>query len=300
MRPLIYRSRADAQNRPDPAPSRWGYRYQRVMLTPGVRGLIRLGLPLLVVGATLGPWYAQPANRDQLATWINDARENFQQRPQFSVQSMQITGAPASVQADVVAILPQVFPVSSFDLDLEAIRASIEVLEPVKSASVRVGPAGVLQVNVTPRIPVTVWRDGQILRLIDAQGAHSGQIAARHLAPDLPLIIGTGAPDHITEALAIFASAGPLADRVRGLVRMGERRWDVVLDRGQRILLPATGAPAAFDRVIALHAAQDMLSRDVLVVDMRNASRPTLRLTPQATDALRAGISTAQFNQMGN
>lgn len=296
MRPLIYRQGASS----DPAPSRWGYRYQRMMLTPGVRGLIRYGLPLALVALVAGPWYANADNRAQIAAKITDARAQFEQLPQFMVQSADVSGAPDAVLPDIAAILPQQFPVSSFDLDLAAIRASIEVLEPVKSAAVRVGADGVLQVNVTPRVPAALWRDGQILRLLDAQGAFSGQVAARHQAPDLPLISGAGAPAHIAEALALVASAGPLAPRLRGLVRMGERRWDVVLDRGQRILLPENGAQAAFDRVIALHAAQDMLERDVLLVDMRNASRPTLRLSPAAAQALRTSLTTAQINQAGN
>jgi cell division protein FtsQ len=68
---------------------------------------------------------------------------------------------------------------------------------------------------------------------------------------------------------------------------MGERRWDMVLDRDQRILLPSDAAVAALDRVIALNDAQDMLNRDVAVVDMRNVGRPTLRMNEEAAAALR-------------
>ena len=44
----------------------------------------------------------------------------------------------------------------------------------------------------------------------------------------------------MAEALALIRAAGRRRwkGRVRGLVRVGERRWDVVLDREQRILLP--------------------------------------------------------------
>ena len=31
--------------RPDPAPSRWSWRLQRLMLTPGIRLLLRAGIP---------------------------------------------------------------------------------------------------------------------------------------------------------------------------------------------------------------------------------------------------------------
>ena len=123
--------------------------------------------------------------------------------------------------------------------------------------------------------------------MIDAEGVQSGQILARADRLDLPLIAGDGAEEHIAEALEIFDAAGPLITRVRGLVRMGERRWDMVLDRDQRILLPGDRPVPALDRVIALNQAQDMLNRDVAVVDMRNAARPTLRMNEEAADAMR-------------
>jgi cell division protein FtsQ len=64
---------------------------------------------------------------------------------------------------------------------------------------------------------------------------------------------------------------------------MGDRRWDVVLDRDQRILLPEVGAVAALERVIALEGAQEVLTRDVVRVDMRLRRRPTIQMSEEAT-----------------
>ncbi|MFD1808525.1 cell division protein FtsQ/DivIB [Gemmobacter lanyuensis] len=89
------------------------------------------------------------------------------------------------------------------------------------------------------------------------------------------------------EALQIVAAAEPIVPRLRGLVRVGERRWDVVLDRGQRILLPANNPVRALERLLALDKAEDLLNRDVLTVDLRSQQRPTLRLAPNALRALR-------------
>ena len=40
--------------RADPAPSRWAWRMQRLMLTPGFRKLLRVGVPVLVIGGLAG------------------------------------------------------------------------------------------------------------------------------------------------------------------------------------------------------------------------------------------------------
>lgn len=299
MRSLIKRSATDGVPR-DPAPSRLGYRFQRLKLTPGFWIATRIAMPLLFAGLVGATWYANPDNRAEVVAVIDDTKQTFQQRPQFMVQAMNIIGAQPDVVALVSDLLPAQFPVSSFDLDLEVMRAGIEALDEIKSASVRVGRAGALEVRLTPRIPVALWRDGESLLLIDADGVQSGQIAARADRLDLPLIAGDGAEENIAEALALFTSAGPLLERVRGLVRMSERRWDMVLDRDQRILLPAQGAAEALDRVIALNAAQDMLNRDISVVDMRSTRRPTLRMNEEAAAALRRGEVTLNIDRISN
>ncbi len=290
MRSLIRRPAAAMPK--DPAPSKLGYRYQRMMLTPGFRAAVRIGVPILLICTVTGSWYSHPENRARLDALIAHTKQSLQERPQFMVQVMNVAGGDLAVLTQVAPYLPTAFPVSSFALDLEAMRAEIEALEPVKSASLRVGQAGTLDVQLTQRVPVALWRDSATLRLIDADGVRSGTINARADRLDLPLIAGDGAKDHIVEALALFDAAGPLLDRARGLVRMGGRRWDLILDRDQRILLPTNNPVAALDRVIALDAAQDMLSRDVAVVDMRNADRPTLRMNEEAAAALRRVSTT--------
>jgi cell division protein FtsQ len=158
----------------------------------------------------------------------------------------------------------------------------------VRSAELRVRAGGVLQVVITEREPVMVWRrpDGR-LDLIDEGGHRVASLAARADRPDLPLIAGEGAETAAAEALAVLDAAAPLAERLRGLVRVGGRRWDLVLDRDQTILLPQAAPVSAVERLLALDAAQDILARDILAVDLRNEHRPTLRLAPAALAAQR-------------
>lgn len=294
MQSLIARRRATLVR--DPAPSKWRYRYQRMMLTPGVRTLVRVGVPFSLIVALSVNWYSHDENRTLLATKWQDYKSQFQHRPEFMISELAVTGTEGGLTKDVIAALPIEFPVSSFDLNLEGMRQHVEALAGVRAARVRVGEAGALQVDVTPRVPVALWRDRDTLRLIDAEGVTAGVLAARVDRLDLPLIAGDGAQDHIAEALALYRAARPIAPRIRGLVRMGERRWDIVLDREQRILLPTEAPLAAVDRVIVLHQAQDMLDRDVAIVDMRSTQRPTLRMNKEATDALRRVSQTEAEN----
>ena len=283
--------------RRDPAPTRWSYRYQRLMLTPAFRASVRIGLPVLLIVFIATAWFTNDANRAMLNAKISDWTEAFQHRPAFMVVGMQVTGADSDLTAAILTDLELTFPVSSFDLDLDAIRTSVVAYAAVKDATVGVqtggsGPGGTLSIGVTQRQPVAIWRYQDDLWLIDDQGMATSLLTARADRADLPLIAGDGAKDAIVEALALFAAASPVRDRVRGLVRMSERRWDLILDRDQRILLPHDNPIAALERVMALHAAQDMLARDIITVDMRLAARPTIRLSGPAVAILRNTAAT--------
>lgn len=274
--------------RSDPAPSRWRYRYQRLMLTPGIRRSLRLGLPLAVVAVVAGGWLSQERNRTLVQETALHLREQVWNRPEFMVAGLEIAGADPVLEAEVREVLPVAFPVSSFKLDLEEMRQVVSGLSRVESARVRVVPGGVIEVAVTPRVPAAVWRSRDGLQLIDAGGVFVAPLAARADRPDLPLVVGEGARDALGEALALTAAAAPLAPRLRGLVRQGERRWDLVLDEGQRILLPEEEPVRALERVLAIDSAQDLLGRDIALVDMRNEARPTIRLNPAAAAAFRS------------
>ena len=276
------RSLDDDLNRPDPAPSRLSYRMQRWLLTPGFRLFLRAGIPFTVVFVAVSAYLADDARREAVVTAAIDLRNSIEQRPEFMVTLMAVDGAGESVASDIREIVPIDFPISSFDLDLEDIRQTIVGLDPVKEASVRIRPGGILHIDVIERVPTLVWRTRETVELLDETGAHVGFIAARADRPDLPLIAGDGADHHVGEAMQLFAAAAPLGERMRGLVRMGERRWDVVLDRDQRILLPVEAPVQALERVIALSEADDMLDRDVSVIDMRLSARPTLRMSEEA------------------
>ncbi|XDA99455.1 cell division protein FtsQ/DivIB [Sulfitobacter sp. LCG007] len=280
MRSLIERFSYD---RSDPAPSRWSWRMQRLMLTPAFRFALRVGLPLVVVAGAAGIWLSDPDRRAQLGQYVEETRAAIEGRPEFMVQMMAIDGVDDALAAEIRAAVPINFPLSSFDLDLEQIRLTVAALDPVRSVGARIRPGGVLEISVQPRVPAAIWRNRQGLVMLDANGVTVGTLSSRAARPDLPLIAGDGAEGHVSEALDLAAAALPLGGRLRGIVRVGERRWDIVLDRDQRILLPEEEPLQALERVIAMEGAQDVLSRDVAQVDMRLAARPTVRMSENAS-----------------
>lgn len=270
----------------DPAPSRLAYRMNRLMLTPAFRRFLRYGLPVLLLATVVLGWASDEGRRQSAVDRMAELRRQVEERPEFMVRMMAVENATETVAAEVRATLPIDFPISSFDLELDALRERVETIDAVASASVRIRQGGVLEIEIEERQPVAIWRTTENLQLLDATGHRVAPLNTRMARPDLPLIAGAGADRLVPEALALIAAADPVQERMRGLLRVGERRWDVVLDREQRIMLPEKNPLTALQKVMALDAAQDLLARDISVVDFRNPKRPVVRLTAAGIETL--------------
>lgn len=274
-------------SRHDPAPSLWSYRLQRLLLTPGVKGLIRTGAPVLIVFSIAALILADQERRVALREQVDLAWSAVEQRPEFAVRGMEIQGVSPELDTQIRTILGLDFPVSSFHLDLDSLREKLESLGPVESVQLRIGGQGLLHVDITQRIPVAVWRGADGLRLVDQTGAITMVLPEREARADLPLVAGTGARTHIAEALSLIEVAAPIREQVLGLLRVGERRWDILLDRGRRIMLPVEQPLSILETIVVLNETRDILLRDVSLIDYRIPDRPTVRLNDVAVSELR-------------
>ncbi len=271
----------------DPAPSRLQYRLERMWLRPIWRRAARVGIPAVLVAVTAGIWLSDQDRRALLTDGVQQVMDKVQSRDEFQVRTMTVEGASPVVDKALRAMLPVDLPASSFDIDLTALRLKVMELDVIESIDLRIKPGGILSAVVKEREPAILWRHARGIEILDKTGHRVASVTSRDVRPDLPLIAGEGADLAVTEALALVDAAGPILPRVRGLVRRGERRWDLVLDHGQRIMLPATGALTALEAAMAIDRAQDMLGRDIAVVDLRNPSRPVMRLGIDARNTIR-------------
>ncbi len=275
--------------RRDPAPSRWRYRLQRMWLTPIYRFAIRRLLPVGILALIGVAVWADKDRSAAIHAQFSSIQTLFENRPEFRVALLSIDGASADLADAVRMKLALKLPASSFDLDLDALRQTAESLDAVADATVQIRAGGVLRITLIERQPTVVWRNGNQLEMLDAMGHRVASLHQRSDRADLPLIVGLGADQLTPEALDILAAAGPITRSVRALQRMGERRWDLILDRNQRILLPEIDPIAALERALALDQAENLFARDISAIDLRNGARPVLRLAPFAmTENLRA------------
>lgn len=270
--------------RRDPAPSRLAFRLKRHWRSASFRRSLTIHAPVATLLVALGGALAQPDIREAARDRIETIHGKIVSRPEFAVRRIEVRGASPEVEIAVREALAPWIGASSLAADAASIRGAVHDLGWVATASARLVAPETLIVTVTERTPAIVWRLGDRLTLLDEQGVHLAPLADRAERPDLPLIAGEGADLAVEDARAVFAAAGKVASRIRGLVRVGERRWDAMIEDGPRIMLPAVGAADAMGYAMALEAGESLLSREVTEIDLRLGSRPTLRLTPEAAE----------------
>jgi cell division protein FtsQ len=281
MRALI---RGLSGARGDPSTLVW--RLNRLWRRRWVRRAITVQLPALAFAGVAAALASDPQTHAVVAARWADVRETLTARPEFAIRRIVVEGASPMVDAEVRAALTDALGASALNIDAAAVRRRVESLGWVESARVTLEAPEALRVAIVERHAAAVWRiDGEPV-LIDARGATIEPAFSRADHPDLPLVAGPGAERAVAEALAILNVAGPLAPRIRGLVRVGERRWDVALDRGMTLMLPAAGAVVAMAEAARLQTREGLFDRDIVAVDLRLPDRPTLRLSEGALRAL--------------
>jgi cell division protein FtsQ len=211
-------------------------------------------------------------------------------RSGFQISAVRLTGQIETSDSALLAALSIEPGGSLLAFDVAAARDRLETLPWIASATIRKLYPDALSVEVTEKQAFARWHNGERVFLIDRQGVLITD--EFDLSYDtLPLVAGRGAPELAEAAMAMVAEHEVLADRVAALVRIGDRRWDVLLTDGPTIRLPEEGQEAALQEVVRLEAQAKLLQRDIAIVDLRIPDRITIRLTHDAAEKRRAELA---------
>lgn len=205
-------------------------------------------------------------------------------RTGMAVDRISVTGNSQTSEIDILDRLGLDGWTSLVGFDPDAARRRIEALPWVKSAAVRKTYPRTLDVAVVEREPFAVWQHDNQLTVIERDGDPITEYRGRGRSP-WPLIVGLGAPRSAEAFMAVVAQFPDLAERVKGYVRVGDRRWDVKFDSGITVKLPETEPEVALAEISRLNRDSGILDRDIAAVDLRLADRMVVQLTPAAVEA---------------
>ena len=211
----------------------------------------------------------------------------------FEVKRVLLRGAHQITQEEILAALGTVVGEPMVQVSLREARKRIESLGWVRAAAVTRLMPDTLVVAIREREPAAVWQVNGDLRLIDDSGAVIRAVGAYEYS-NLPLIVGSGAPDAAAALLQALGAHSELQTRTYALIRVSDRRWNLRLHNNITIKLPETDIAKAVGDLALLHAAQSTLDQPLEYIDLRDPERMIIRRRDGTGDADAAGTEAGQ------
>lgn len=208
----------------------------------------------------------------------------------FVVVDVDISGNKRLAKQDILKILELDVAPSIFAFDVERARSLLEKQAWVQSANVQKIYPNRMRISIVEREPFAIWQHDSTMDIVDNTGRVIVPLKGK-IVWDLPLVVGQGAQNTAEEFIQALSIYRPVYDRVRAFVRVGDRRWDLVLENGMRIMLPENGALEKLSSLVSSGTMQDLLSRDILSVDLRLADRITVSLSDETLERYDAGVA---------
>jgi cell division protein FtsQ len=265
-----------------------------------LRGSRRTRLCVLtgaLVLATIG-YFA--IKRDHLAPALGGlqaARDQITQIAGLGISSIVTSGNQHVSREELLAIAGITGTTSLLFLDAEQARDRLRRHPWIADASILKLYPRELQIGIRERAAFALWqKDGRISVIAD-----DGTVLEPYVAPSLvqlPLVVGSGAQHRAKDLLGLLERYPAIRDLVWASVLVSERRWNLRLKNGIEVRLPETGVGPALDRLAALAREKNLLTRDIMVVDLRLADRVSVRLSDRA-GAARADTPAEKAKKKG-
>ena len=202
----------------------------------------------------------------------------------LAIAEVKITGQSETSEVAVLDRLDIKDDPSLLTYDVDAARARVELLPWVDHITLKKLFPNTLEVAIAERTPFAIWQHDSELSLVDAAGKVITDAIDDRYA-HLPFVVGPGAAERAREFADVVAGVPALANKVRAGVLISGQRWNVVLDGGIELMLPADKPAAALATVATLDAQKNLLSREIVTVDMRQPDQLIVRLDEQGLTA---------------
>ena len=246
-------------------------------------------LLILCVLAVIGYIYYTNTLVQSVKNYGQNAYQSLIERDEYQINKIALNDVSPQLENEIWQVLDLELPQSVLTLDRRAIAARLKTLAAVRTLQINMLADGTLIVNVQEIPSAFIWRNGEGLQLIARTGDILRPMTDLANYPDLPILAGIGANMALEEAQELYDALAPLKDQTRGLAYISQRRWDVVLDEGTRILLPEDRPVIALQKFLLRLHNQALLQPHVSHIDLRNPKRLTLRLKQKTAQELGDG-----------
>ncbi len=161
-------------------------------------------------------------------------------------------------------------PILSFKPDQA--KAQLEKISWVKTARVERRLPSHIFISIQERKPAALWKDSNGLALIDMEGVILTRQKPRSYGRYVTFY-GEKANERAKEVLALLEAQPELKEHITEAAIIGERRWDLITEKGIRIQCPENDLPLAISTLAKAQEKQQLFSRNIRIIDLRQQGR---------------------------
>lgn len=215
--------------------------------------------------------------------------QNICQKSDLELKQVLIHGHQRTTKDEVMRALNLRQGMPIMDVDLQNVRTRVMELPWVKDAAVQRYLPSTIFIELHEKTPIAVWQNKKKYFPLDNRG-HIILDNTKKLS-NLILVVGTDARSKTPALIDMLEKFPTLYPFVKSAVRVGERRWNLVFhaaEDGLVVYLPETNPEMALKRLEKLQKADNILEKDLKVIDLRLEDRLIVR-TANASDSKRKG-----------
>ena len=228
---------------------------------------------------------------DQFYVTLHNAADRAAQAVGLDTAQVTVSGTKRLKREDVLRAAGMAEKSTLFLIDAAKARAALLQNPWIADAEVRKLYPDRLEIKIEEKKAYAIWQNKGRYAVIAKDGTVIDQIDAKDIRnSSMPFVVGAGAEKKAAELYALLARFPAIKAEVAAAVMVGERRWNLRLKSGLDIRLPDEDADVALLRLVALDRDDKILSRDITVIDLREADRVTVRLSDEAKAARDAAF----------
>lgn len=220
---------------------------------------------------------------------MSGLRTRLEAMDPLHIKHIIIRGRQLTDESDIIARLGTQQNHSLFGFSVEQARLRIDTLPFVEHSTVERHLPDTVIVTLTERVPVAIWQTRRRFILINRVGERVSEhdLTAQDSAVfrKLPLVVGQGANVAAASIIDLLARYPEVKKRTLALIRIGERRWNILLHNGTTVLLPEGAEEAALKRLSDYQGQFRLLERPITSIDMRLSDRMVIHTVPSNTNA---------------
>jgi cell division protein FtsQ len=211
----------------------------------------------------------------------------------FSLKEVIIEGHDRLKSSEILKSLGVVQKAPLFGFSLEKIQQQTLKNPWIRSVAIQRQLPDTLYMRIVERRPLALWKEeqgetqGRTIMIDDEGELIHAKVPLEY--ENLPIVLGEMGYKYTPSIIKALQEFPEIFGRVTGLVWVGGRRWDLILDKKLHIQLPETGLDIALKKLETLQMKHRIFDKSIVKIDLRIQNKTILKPSPNTSFNMRGG-----------